>query len=474
MTLAPTPHEWQLAAAEAFTRLGGVIVDREPGSGKTYAAALIARQCARPLVVAPAAVIPQTRAMFLQYGLESFEPAKTPEPVGGAVAFASYTWLTRAPQAGFLDRYRPSDVLMDEFHEARGLNNSARKRLERYLIANPAARVGVFSASLVTDRVTDYGHALTWGLRGRARGLVPPTRAGLEMLQERFDTNPAAYAEFLRQLDVTPGVFRDGDGVGRYAGRVVVRVVRREPALTLPATWELPDGYLLVSPSQAAEVSKMMAWGYWPRVTPHPSERYLEARRAWSHTVRGVIATGAADTMEQVQSLRPEAYAAYVAAEDAEPVGVEEVVWASGAALDELVCMRCHATTIVWAHHRALQHAAAEVLCAPHHGPRGLNAMGRRIDQTHAPLVVASIEACHAGFNCQSFSHSLVLEPPSDPEVWRQLIGRTARQGQTAAVVTVDIVVNCSASEQALRTAIARAKLSGKPNPILQLDGVDW
>ena len=60
----PTPHAWQSACADAYARCGGVVVDREPGAGKTYAAALIAKQCARPLVVAPASVIPQTRAMF--------------------------------------------------------------------------------------------------------------------------------------------------------------------------------------------------------------------------------------------------------------------------------------------------------------------------------------------------------------------------------------------------------------------------
>jgi len=402
-------------------------------------------------------------------------------PVDGfGAAFASYTWLTRKAQADFFERYRPSDVLMDEFHEARGLQNSARKRLERYCIANPSVRVGVFSASFVTDRVVDYGFGLSLALRGRVRGLVPPTRAGLEMLQERFDADPGAYAAFVARLRATPGVFSDGDGVGRYDGEVVVSVIRREPALVLPDTWELPDGYLLTSPAQAAEVSRLMAWGAWLRVTPRPSEAYLAARRAWAHCVRGVIATGAADTAEQVQALRPEAYAAYVEAEDAEPRGAEEVVWEDHEATRWLVRELADSPTtlrrgaIVWADRRALQEQAAYQLHCPLHRERGRDAAGVRIDETTAPLVVASIEACHAGFNCQAFSHSLVLEPPSDPEVWRQLIGRTARQGQRSPRVTVDIVVNCESSANALRTAIARAKVSGKPNPILQLDGVEW
>jgi hypothetical protein len=474
----PAPHEWQTAAAEAYSRLGGVVVDREPGSGKTYAAALIARRCARPMVVAPASVIPQTMKMFRSYGVPCMlaKDWLSDRTDFALPAFASYTWLTRKRQADFFERYRPSDVLMDEYHEARGLNNSARKRLERDLIARPEVRVGVFSASLVTDRVTDYGPAITWALRGRARDLVPPTRAGLEALQERFEADPRAYAAFLARLDAHPGVFRDGDGVGRYQGEVVVRVLRREPALVLRDDWELPDGYLLVSPAQAAEVSRLMAWGAWLRVTPRPSEAYLEARRAWHHTVRGVIATGAADTAEQVYALRPREYAAWVEAEDAEPRGVEEVVWEDTLSLEaeafDLNAPHQPATpTIVWADRRALQDKMAERLDCPLHRERGRDSGGTRIDEATAPLVVASIEACGQSFNCQAFSHNLVLEPPSDPEVWRQLIGRTARQGQRAARVTVDVVVNCPAAESALRTAIARARVSGKPNPILQLDG---
>lgn len=465
-----TPHRWQIEASEAYQRLGGVAVDRLPGAGKTWAAALIAKQCRRPLFVGPASVLAQTRAMFREYGV--------PE---GLVTFASYTWLTRAEQHDFFERLQPSDILMDEFQKARGWANSARKRLERYLIPNPAVRVGIFSASLVTDRLRDFAYAFTLALRGHARRAgIPPTRAGVEALEARFEADPEAWTRFRQGLADIPGVFLDdpADSAGAYQGEVRVSLIEREPALVLPADWSLPDGYLLVSPAQAAEVSRMLAWGYWPRVTPRPSERYLDARRDWSRVVQSVIANGAADTELQVRSLRPEAYAAWAVVEAAEPVGEAEAVWET---LDAIRDIDAHidfrqgnqglGPTIVWCHHRALQARVAALLACPHHGPGGRDADGVRLDETRAPLVVASIEACHAGLNCQAFSHSLVLEPPSDPEVWRQLIGRTARQGQLSPCVSVEIVVNCSASRRALRTAIERARVSGKPNPIIQLEG---
>lgn len=458
-----TLRTWQQCAVTQWHERNGLLVVAGVGSGKSLVGARVAATGSRPVVVVPAAVRQQTEAMYRAYGTT------------GAV-FISYTQLTLAKNAELLEALRPDVLVLDEAHRIkRVMTNSAAKRIQRYLVANPAVRVCVLSASLITDRVTDFCHLAHWALRGAVRGLVPQTRSGAEQLQERLDADPAVRAEFMRRLLSTPGVM-DQTTDAEYQGRVEVRVIRREPALTLPATWELPDGYLLTSPAQAAEVSRLMAWGAWLRVTPRPSERYLAARRAWSHTVRGVIGTGAADTELQVRALRPAAFAAYVEAENAEPRGAEEVVWEDHEAtwgLHSLVC-QYYVRTIVWADRRALQDQAAYQLDCPLHRERGLDADGVRLDETRAPLVVASIEACSAGLNCQTFSHNLVLEPPSDPETWRQLIGRTARQNQTAPIVTVDIVVNCAAAENALRTAIARARVSGKPNPILQLDGQDW
>ncbi len=456
----PQLRAWQQQAVTQWRERDGLLIVAGVGSGKTLVGALVAMTGCRAVVVLPAAVRKQTEGMYAGYGATD-------------VQFISYTQLTRASSATLLEELRPDVLILDEAHEIkRVLTNSAAKRIQRYLVANSAVRVCVLSASLITHRVSDFCHLAWWALRGGVRGLVPPTRSGVEALEEHLDENPAARVEFIRRLMATPGVV-DQTQDAEYHGEVVVRVIRREPAMVLPADWSLPDGYLLVSPAQAASVSKMMAWGYWPRVTPRPSERYLEARRAWAHTVRGVVATGAADTMEQVQALRPREYATWVEAEDAEPVGTEEAVWPHPLDLSgcDIISAR---PTIVWAHHRALQIAAAAFLQCPHHGPGGRDRDGVHLSETRAPLVVASIEACHAGINAQHFSHNVWLECPSDPEVLRQGFGRTARQGQLAPRVTHTIVLACPAAESALRTAITRARVSGKPNPILQLDGQEW
>lgn len=484
------PHEWQTAAIAAYDRFGGVFIGADTGTGKTYAAAEIARRCRRPLVVAPASAIPQTMAQFREYGLRTARAVDVESIDPGVVVFASYTWLTRQAQADFVERFRPTDILMDEFHKARGLQNSARKRIERYLVANPAVRVGVLTASPMSRDVSDMAFGLRWALRSRVDSIIPRTDAGLEALVARMAVDDDFVERWRAALLATDGVFMNVAG-GQYTGDVHIRVIRRDPVLTLPDTWELPDGYLIESAAYAAVVARQMAYGYWPSVQPRPSQAYLDARRAWYSTVRRITESGAGiDTEAQVREVRPDEYAAWAAVaaaegELAEPTPVwDPEAWNYLRRLTYLVPEHDAdpedepRRSIIWAHHRALQDKMAYYARAPLFREGGRSAAGEYLPDYRGPVAVASIEACHESLNLQHFNHSLVLEPMSDPEMWRQLIGRTARQGQTAPAVHVDVVVNSPYAEQSLRTALARARstydTTGKSNHLLQLETQDW
>lgn len=486
-----TPHAWQTQAAEDYERLGGVFIGLDPGVGKTYAAALITRRCRRPLVVAPASAIPQTRAQFESYGISTKMAKDLWHHREGAdtAVFASYTWLTRKEQADFIRDYAPTDVLMDEFHLVRGLGNSARKRIERDLIARPEVRVGVFTGSpMGSGGVADLAFGLRWALRGHVRNLIPPTEAGVESLQLRLDEDEDFQARWRAALQTTPGVYLDVDA-GRYEGEVVIRVLRREPLLTLPPTWELPDGYLIESAAHAAQIERMMAYGWWPSVDPRPSTAYIEARRKWGGVVRRVIQSGAADTEEQVRALRQAEYQTWLRAQREEgELGVAVPEWTDPTDLKRLlktygpqpwdVRMDGGPRLLVWAHHRALQEKVAEILGAPLFREGAKSVAGEYLPDYRGPVAVASIDSCYQSLNLQSFTKNLVLEPPSDAEKWKQLIGRTARQGQRANQVHVDVVVNSPAAETALRTALARARstmqTTGKGSPLLQLETKEW
>lgn len=475
MTSAFTPHQWQLDAAQAFEDLGGVFIGLDPGVGKTYALALIAqRDVAGTLLLTPAPR--QAVAQFRSYGVPAYELAKGP---GEGVAVATYAWLTRAERAGFFDAHRPRRVLMDEYHMVRGLGHTARVRLERYLVANPAVRVAVATGSPMSGRLHDFAYGLTWALRSGVKGLVPQLRAGLDALDEHLQRSPSAREDFRRRLTATPGVFLDVEA-GQYQGRVVFELLRPPggPVARLDEAWVTPADQLINSAAHAAEVDRQLAWGFYLDQTPRPSERYLEARRRYGAVVRRAVLQGQADTEVQVRDLEPTAYAAWLAAQAAEGAVAEaRPVWLPEA--ERLLSWvaeqmdRHDAAVLVWAEHRALQERVAE-----REGIR-LHREGCRSRDRLMPVPgdhsLLSIDACYQSYNLQAgHADNLILEPQSDPEVMKQLIGRTARQGQPSPVVRVGLVLNGPRAESALREAIARAivvrELTGKSNPLLQIN----
>lgn len=454
-----TPRTWQSVALTTWCSLQGVFINAGVGAGKTLVGAALAGTGSRALVLLPAAALRQTEAMYRAYGAVD-------------VTFCSYTKLQRAESAELLETLRPDVLILDEAHALRRVtSNSAAKRIDRYLVANPQVRVAVLTASMQSDTIMDWGHLANWALRQYSP--VPRLRGAREALAERLQRDPAAREAFRERLENTPGMI--GASLdAEYQGDVVLRVVRRDPALVLPDSWETPSGFLVESAAHAAEVERQLAWGYYHDVDPRPSEAYVEARRAWGAVVRRVVGQGLCDTEYQVRALRPEAYARWAEAQRAEGTPAEaRAVWAQSPDLSSL-----SPRGLVWAHHQALQERVAYQLAAPLFREGARSADGAYLPDYRGALAVASIEACHQSLNLQHFSHNLVLEPPADPEVWKQLVGRTARQGQTAPRVTCDVVVNCPAAERALRSAIDRASLvyetTGKKNPLLQLKGKDW
>jgi hypothetical protein len=472
------PHQWQVDATEAYFELGGVVVWLDPGVGKTYVAAQIAARCTRPLLLTPAPR--QALAQFRSYGVAAHLAAEGDRPEGSC-AIATYAWLTNKRQADWIARYRPTDILMDEYHMVRGLGHSARRRIEQYLVSDSAVRVAVFTGSPMSGRLHDFAYGLTWALRSRARGLVPQLRAGMDALEAHFEAaGPTAREAFRARLAATPGVFLDVDA-GRYQGEVRFRVLRPPdgPVAELSDTWLLGsegDGVLIESAAHAAEVDRQLAWGYYLEARPRPSEGYREARRRWGGVVRRVVLSGVVHTEAQVRDVEPAEYARWVAAQLREgPVADPQPVWLPGAGRRlDWAAHQVGGSTLVWAQHRALQDAMAQVLDAPLHrgecrGPEGM------LPTDHGVTAVLSIPSCYQSYNLQThYRRNTILEPSADPEVLKQLIGRTARQGQTSPSVDVDVVLNGRGAVRALTTALARAKLvqelTGKTNPILNID----
>lgn len=227
--VAFTPHRWQLDAIAAYETLGGVFVAADPGTGKTYVAARIAAARPRPLLLTPAPR--QALAQLRSYGVTAYLAADRKAAARGArgarghVAIATYAWLTRKEQAEYLTNGRFSDVLLDEYHMVRGFEHSARRRIERELVARPEVRVAVFTASPMSGRIHDFAFGLRWALRSRVRHLIPPLVSGLDALEDHLSRSPSAREDFRRRLEATPGVWLAVDA-GHYPGTVRFELLR--------------------------------------------------------------------------------------------------------------------------------------------------------------------------------------------------------------------------------------------------------
>jgi hypothetical protein len=420
------PHPWQSAAVQTFHALGGLFLGQPPGSGKTYVIAECLKRAERPLLICPASARTQTRKMLEGYGCTS--------------AYASYSQVSRDPE--LLNRYRPDVLAVDESQALKNVKDSAwGRRIARYIAENPSCRVVCSSGSVMHRGALDYMPQLVWALRGRAP--CPGTWAGMQRVAREAAENPEAWLAKLREC---PGVFIES--AHSWAGELVIRehtlsVSDDSAYARAAATGLAPDGWACEG-FALAEILRQLSWGWYMARTPRPSERLLEARRTWAKCVTQAKAFGLADTDMGARKHFPGAWASYKLAAEAEPEAEPVPVWVESQhdGLGLLGRLMPRHSCIIWVHHTPLGERLQAAFDLPYHRDGTLDAQGRRLDETDAPVVVASISACHKSVNAQKrFSHNIVLEPPADARVWQQLLCRTARQGQLATRVTCDIVI---------------------------------
>jgi len=431
------PHPWQEDALAAFDSLDGLFLGQPPGSGKTWVIAQCLSRGQRPLLACPAAARTQTRKMFDSYGVRS--------------GFVSYSQISRDPD--LLERYKPDVIGLDEGHALRRTRDSAwGRRISRYLAANPSCRVVASTGSAMHRDMADYAHLLDWALRSRSP--APRSQAGIERAAREAAANPEAWLATLRAC---PGVYIDA--APSWDGELVIRehvlpVSDDSAYARAAATGLAPDGWACEG-FALDELLRQLSWGYYIGRSPRPSPELVDLRRTWAKCVAEAKAYGLCDTEMGAREHYPAAWAAYSAAFTAEkcepvtvwvgPPGTEHVHWGG---------VPVKAGTIVWVNHPVLAERVTKLCAWPYHHEKGLDERGVSLDQTTAPVVVASIKACHASFNAQgNFCHNIVLEPPSDARVWQQLICRTARQGQKSPCVSVDVVVSSPTAAADLATA---------------------
>ncbi len=170
------PHQISAAARlrAALDQFGGALLCDEVGMGKTYVATAIARQYARCLVVAPAALISMWRDALAATGtaaemvtFEALSRADGDDSRRHRAAASHRSDANRLPMER--DRKSYDLILVDEAHHAR---NPATNRYFALASLARGARVLLLSATPIHNRRADLVALLSLFLGSRARSMA--------------------------------------------------------------------------------------------------------------------------------------------------------------------------------------------------------------------------------------------------------------------------------------------------------------
>lgn len=467
---------------------GGLIGPVGVGGGKGLLTMLLphAMNAKRPLLLLPANLL---ETFHMEY--RKFKPHFR---LASHLKVLTYSALSVASGADFLNRYQPDLIIGDEAHNLRHPESTRTKRLLRYARAFPETKHCYLSGTLTKRGLRDYAHLAElalgpnaplpldlgellawancvdadgrptdgdWGVFGPA--LLPAWRG-----YDPDERPVAARSAYMQRFRASCGVVASDEsdlGVGLYFNELplVEPESIREARLDLRDTWCRPDGEELVDALQVFRVESQMSSGFyyvWDWPLGIVDEEWMEKRASWHKAVRRLlkrndpqydspmrVALGIArGTLEDADATRAYEDWQGVKGRPRPPTKTMWlsdflVRWAGEWALERLSRKE---QGLIWYEHVALGAALAE-LGLPVYGP------GRDPQTAREPVICVSIAAHGTGKNLQKFSRSLVLNWPASGTTVEQLVGRTHRPGQLADDVQVDYPAHTPQARNALR-----------------------
>ena len=476
-------------------KTNGLIGPVGVGGGKGLLTMLLplALKAQRPLLLLPANLL---ETFHMEY--RKFRPHFR---VASNLKVLTYSALSVASGADFLNRYQPDLIIGDEAHNLRHPESTRTKRLLRYARAFPETKHCYLSGTLTKRGLRDYAHLaelalganaplpldlgelLAWAncidADGRAtdgdwRVFGAALLPGWEQLYDDARRQQGREA-FMRRMRSSYGVVASDEsalGVSLYFHERALAEpeVIREARLDLRETWCRPDGEELVSALEVYRVESQMSSGFyyvWDWPDGVVDEEWMEKRASWHKAVRRLlkrndpqydspmrVALGVArGTLRDSDA--SEAYVAWCEVKDrprppTRAVWLDDflVRWAGEWALERLAKKE---PGIVWYEHTALGEALA-ALGLPVYGP------GSDPQTARDSVLAASITAHGTGKNLQKFAKSLVLNWPSSGTMVEQLVGRTHRPGQMADEVTIEYPAHTPQARNAIRRSRVDAR----------------
>lgn len=507
-------REVQALALHDMALQGGALLPVGVGEGKTLifwlAAYVLGAQCVLGLL--PASLIKNAedaRAKLSKHWL-----------IPNHVRLLSYELLGRAQSEKELENpnFQPDFIVCDEAHRLKNLRAACTRRVARYMAKKPRTRFVGMSGTIMRDTLFDFVHLLFWALKeGAPLPTVPhelddwasaldelkpgAPDADLRQLDPgallqfcnddelKEDPRTAARRGFRRRLTETPGVVAAvgaGEDIGASiyvnahtydVSKTTEDLFRKlrgdgssiENRLAYPG-WERSDGKLFEQGVEVWACARQLALGFNYKWDPEPPKDWMDARRAWSKFVRGVLTRSrtldspsivvdaidagrikeGADLLEQWRAAKSEP-------RPSQPFRPNTVaVWHDESVLEW--CARwAKDGGILWTEHHFFAQRLAREIGLSYYGPKGFDAKGQYIEHSRAKAIIASIDANRDGKNLQTqgWERMLFVSPPDGWDAWQQAIARIHRMHYRGDSVQVDFLFGCREHHNAWLNAMA-------------------
>lgn len=400
-----------------------------------------------------------------------------------------YSEISQKGNSDLLEKIKPDLIVADEVQNLKHRDSARTRRFMRFMRKHPCKFVAM-TGSPISRSLMDFAHLLELALgKGSPLPVDYPTLAamadaidnegkegatGVGALILMMDEGESARDAFQRRFWETPGIIVSEEASCNLPIEIREFTIAPPQEITnaledLERSWAW-DGEEYDKAIDIARLQRQITQGYfyralWPNGIP--DREYLDKRNAWHRAVRarlthqnrvGQDSPALLEALAESGVWTPVEWVDWLTVRDRpepERIPIEVNRW-----LVDLVqrwLQNIGEPGIIWVTSPVVGQWLQEA-GIPYYGEgqdEELNALAADCLDNGKPImpIACSIQAHGTGKNLQAWSHNLVLYPPSQGQIWEQLIGRTHRPGQKAEKVTVDIVLGSVAALKAMATA---------------------
>lgn len=466
----------------------------------------------RPLMVVPAALRDDTRALFRQYARHWVTPKPPPTVMG-------YSEFFRKDAVDLFERLRPDYIGLDEAHKSTNQDGTFAQRLDRWKIESGCSVVcGTGTGTRFS--LKDFSHNITWSLQDKAP--LPLDFEELDnwcdALDEKLKKKGNPFAQNKRRPSVgvlvdlalrcgipAPDWEMSEQGKARWALQQRLRctpgvIISNEDSCEQPLTIELvyapedeainaafqefrehnegPDGSLYNDPIVLYTKERQLGCGVVQTWDPDPPEEWREALRARNKYCAHVISfTRAAYQGARTRGQKlthpcdsPDAVEAHPKYGQHESIlewrrmrplfePKTRPTWVSASVIHAAAKYARENNALIWYEFDDVGRAIAAATGISLYGPGGVGSTGRHIRNDPGRKSIAlSIDANLEGRNLQDrWNDNYIVGAPQSARELEQLLGRTHRHGQECAV-RARVVITSGLSIEAWRAAVREAQ----------------